>query len=157
MKKVFITALFSLILCATSAIAASESDAVMKFFDSFVQASNTYDKSMENYFLPNTKIERVVIKPDKTKASLVIPMSEYKAQLKKGAVVAKAVKYRNAFKDRKITKVGSDYKITALRYANADKVGLPCYYVITKIGKDYKIKTESWETKQQGFLKYIKE
>ncbi len=157
MKKIIITALFSLIICATSAIAAGESDAVMKFFDSFVTAQNTYDNSLENYFMPTTKIERVVIKPDNTKATLIIPMDEYKVQLKKGAFLAKTVKYRNAFKNKKITKIGNDYKITALRYANADKVGLNCYYVITKVGNDYKIKTESWDTKHQGFLKYIKE
>ena len=157
MKKIFLTALLSIIVCTTSAMASSESDAVLKFFNSFVVASNNYDKSMENYFLPNTKIERVVIKPDNTKAKLIIPMSEYKVQLKKGAFLAKTIKYRNAFKNQKITKVGNDYKITALRYANADKEGLNCYYIITKVGNDYKIKTESWETKHQGFLKYIKE
>lgn len=157
MKKIFLTALLSIIVCATSAKASSESDAVLKFFDSFVTASNNYDKSMENYFMPTTKIERVVIKPDNTKASLIIPMSEYTSQLKKGAILAKTIKYRNNFKDRKITKVGSDYKITAVRFPNADKEGLGCYYIITKIGNDYKIKTESWETKHQGFLKYIKE
>ena len=157
MKKIFLTALLSIIFCTTSAMASSESDAVLKFFDNFVTASNNYDKSMENYFMPTTKIERVVIKPDNTKASLIIPMEEYKSQLKKGAVLAKTIKYRNNFRDRKITKIGSDYKITATRFPNADKVGLPCYYIITKVGNNYKIKAESWEKKHQGFLKYIKE
>ena len=157
MKKIFLTALLSIIICTTSAMASSESDAVLKFFDNFVVASNNYDKSMENYFMPTTRIERIVIKPDNTRAMLVIPMSEYTVQLKKGAFLAKTIKYRNAFKNQKITKVGNDYKITALRYANADKEGLNCYYIITKVGNDYKIKTESWETKHQGFLKYIKE
>ena len=157
MKKIFLTALLSIIVCTTSAMASSESDAVLKFFNSFVTASNNYDKSMENYFLPNTRIERIVIKPDNTRAMLVIPMSEYKEQLKKGAFLAKTIKYRNAFKNQKITKVGNDYKITAQRFANADKEGLNCYYIITKVGNNYKIKTESWDTKHQGFLKYIKE
>ena len=115
--------------------------------------SNNYDKSMENYFMPTTRIERIVIKPDNTRAMLVIPMSEYTVQLKKGAFLAKTIKYRNAFKNRKITKVGNDYKITAQRFANADKEGLNCFYIITKVGNNYKIKTESWETKHQGFLK----
>ncbi len=131
---------------------ADELTDVQTFFNNFVNAANTYSTSLPNYYVKNAKIVRVVYKPDGTKQSVVIPFDRYLSELSKGAVLAKTVRYKNRYENKKFTKVGADYKITAIRIPRNDTSGLPAYFIATKTPQGWKIKEESLGTKVQKFL-----
>ena len=131
---------------------ADETADVSAFFNNFVNASNTYSTSIPSYYVPNAKIVRVVHKPDGTKQAVVIPFDRYLSELKKGAALAKTVRYKNRYVNQKIVKSGSDYKLSAIRIPRNDATGLPAYFIITKTPQGLKIKEESMGTKVQKFL-----
>ena len=131
---------------------ADEMSDVQTFFNNFVNASNTYSTSLPNYYVPNAKIVRVVHKPDGTTKAVVIPFDRYLQELKKGAVIAKTVGYKNRYINQKIVKIGNDYKLSAIRIPRNDKTGLEAYFIITKTSSGYKIKEESMGTNVQKFL-----
>lgn len=136
---------------------AAEIDDVKAFFNEYVNAANSYSKEIPNYYLPNAKIIRTVIKPDNTKASLVIPMDEYLKQMKMGQAGAKMMRYKNNYLNQKVVKIkDGEYKVTAQRFPNKDKEGLSCYFIVVKTNNGYKFKVEQMDTKVQTFLKYIK-
>ena len=68
---------------------ADELEDVQKFFDNYVQAANSYSKTVVDYYLPNANIVRVVLKPDGTTQSVNFPMERYKKELKKGQPLAR--------------------------------------------------------------------
>ena len=131
---------------------ADETADVSAFFNSFVNASNTYSTSIPSYYVANAKIVRVVHKPDGTKQAVVIPFDRYLSELKKGATLAKTVRYKNRYVNQKIVKSGSDYKLSAIRIPRNDATGLPAYFIITKTPQGWKIKEESMGTNVQKFL-----
>lgn len=138
-------------------IQASETDIaqVRQFFDSFVKAANSYSDNYFNFYEPNAKIVRVVVKKDGSKESVAVPMSEYKKQSGLNMKIGKLRKYSNSYSDINITETPEgDYEITALRKPSTSDYKLPVSFVI---GKDssgsWKIKSESMETKVQAFLK----
>lgn len=150
MKK-FLMAL--LLLVVGTCAFAGEQDDVLKFFNSYVNAANTYQKNIPSYYAPNAKIIRVVIKKDGTTASRVTNMARYKSELVTNASIAKIRNYKNYYSDIKITKQGADYKISCMRKPSLSDYKIPAHFVI---GKDssgkYKIKEESMHTKMQIFL-----
>ncbi len=131
---------------------ADETADVSAFFNNFVNASNTYSTSIPSYYVANAKIVRVVHKPDGTKQAVVIPFDRYLSELKKGAALAKTVRYKNRYVNQKIVKSGSDYKLSAIRIPRNDATGLPAYFIITKTPQGWKIKEESMGTNVQKFL-----
>ncbi len=149
-KKLILS--LALLLGFTFAAWADEVQEVQQFFDSFVNAANTYSTNLPNYYVNNAKIVRVVYKPDGTKQSVIIPFDRYLSELSKGAVIAKTVKYKNTYINKKFTKVGNDYKITATRIPRNDKTGLSAYFIVTKTPNGWKVKEESMGTKVQKFL-----
>lgn len=149
-KKLILS--LALLLGFTFAAWADEVQEVQQFFDSFVNASNTYATNLPSYYVPNAKIVRVVHKPDGTKQPVVIPFDRYLLELKKGAALAKTVRYKNRYENQKVTKVGNDYKLSAIRIPRNDKTGLPASFIITKTPQGWKIKEESMGTNVQKFL-----
>ncbi len=155
MKKFFIT-LFTLII-GLSANAAVTADQALSFFSKYIEAANTYSEDIIGFYSPDAKIIRVVVKPDGTKVTADTNMKKYAEQMRIGANLAKMRKYKNFYTDRKVTKVGNDYKITCLRQPSTSEYKIPAYFVI---GEDangkLKIKEEMMYTKNQAFLKFIK-
>lgn len=151
MFKKIIMSLVCIFTLALGAYADEISD-VQAFFNNFVNASNTYSTSIPSFYISNAKIVRVVHKPDGTKQAVVIPFERYLQELKKGAALAKTVRYKNRYVNQKVTKVGNDYKLSATRIPRNDASGLPAYFIITKTPSGYKIKEESMGTTVQKFL-----
>lgn len=151
MKK-FLLVVFAFLALQLGALADEVQD-VKDFFQSYVDAANSYSPTVINYYLPNARIIRVVNKPDGTKVSVNFPMSEYAKQMKIGAAGGKLVGYKNKYTNRNVSKIGEAYKLTATRTPGTDAVGLPCSFIIVKSGNGYKFKEESMDTKVQKFLK----
>ena len=151
LKKLFLT-LFAILLFQTGAFADEITD-VKNFFQSYVDAANSYSHKVVDFYLPNAKITRVVHKKDGTKVAKNFPMSEYAKQMKMGAAAGKIAGYKNTYTNRVVTKVGNDFKLSATRTPGDDKTGLPCHFIITNTPSGYKFKEESMDTTVQKFLK----
>lgn len=132
---------------------ADELDDVQTFFESYVDAANSYSKTVTNYYLPGAKIIRVVEKPDGTTQSVNFSMDRYKTELKKGQKLARLAKYKNKYTDRKFTKLeNGDYKISAQRTPSKGTESYPFYFIITNTDDGWKVKEESMHTPVQKFL-----
>ena len=150
MKKIFLTLILSS-LFATSVFADDKTD-VLKQFDNYVNDANSYSESIPNYYLNDAKIIRVVNKKQGGQASVEIPYDRYFKEMEAHSKIAKLTGYKNRYENRKIEKVGNDYKVSANRIPRNDKEGLPSHFVFTKVGSTWKIKEESMTTNVQTFL-----
>ena len=150
MKKIFLTLLFfTMIYCNT--LADDKTDVLNKF-DSYVNSANEYSNNLANYYSKDAKIIRVVNKKQGGQKFVVIPFDRYLSELQSHAKLARIVGYKNQYTDRKISKVGNNYKISANRVPRNDKKGLPSYFIFAKDGEDWKIIEESMTTNVQTFL-----
>ena len=154
MKKLLVTLCVFVMGMAANAATPEE---VLTFFNKYVNAANTYSETVVDYYAPNAKIIRVVLKPDGTTATVTADTKQYFNQMRIGANAAKITKYKNYYTNRKITKQGNDFKITCLRQPSTSDYKIPAHFVI---GPDangkLKIKEEMMHTKVQKFLKYAK-
>ena len=150
MKKVFLT-IFSMALMSLSVLADDKAD-VLATFDKYVNDANSYSESVPNYYINNAKIIRVVNKKQGGQASVEIPYDRYFKEMEAHSKIAKLTGYKNRYENRKIEKVGNDYKVSANRIPRNDKEGLPSHFVFTKVGSTWKIKEESMTTNVQTFL-----
>ena len=114
--------------------------------------ANTYQTNIPDYYLKTAKIIRVVNKKTGGQQSVIIPFDRYLKELQGHSKIAKAVGYKNRYENRKVSKMGNDYKVASIRIPRNDKVGLPAHFVFTKVGNQWKIKEESMETNVQTFL-----
>lgn len=138
--------------CVQAAFA-DELEDVQNFFDNYIKAANSYSKTVTDFYLPDAKIIRVVVKPDGATKSVDFPMQRYKSELKKGQPLARLSRYKNKYTERKFEKLpDGDYKISALRTPNGDKKALPFYFIVTKTDDGWKVKEESMQTTVQKFL-----
>ena len=154
MKKIF--ALVTALLIGTGAFAMTADDA-LSFFTKYVNDANAQSPKLVDYYSPNAKIVRVVMLPDGKTESVTTDMKEYTRQLKIGANLAKLNKYKNFYTERKVTKVGNDYKITCKRQPSTSDYKLPAHFIIgTDANGDMKIKEEMMYTKQTAILKKAK-
>lgn len=157
MKKI-LSLVFALVITAAglSACAATPQEA-LAFFNKYVNAANNYSETVTEFYSPNAKIIRVVMKPDGTTATVTADTKQYFNQMRIGSNLAKLNKYKNFYTERKITKQGNDYKITCLRQPSTSDYKIPAHFIIgpDASGK-LKIKEEMMYTKQQKFLKYAK-
>ena len=146
----------SLVIClivSTAVCFADDAQNVLKRFDSYVNASNTYSATLPSYYINNAKIIRVVNKKGGGQQSVVIPFDRFIKELNNNAKFAKLVSYKNRYENRKIVKIDANtYKVSAMRYPRNDKTGLGCYFVFTKSNGTWKIKEESMTTNVQTFL-----
>lgn len=150
MKKILLTTLLTF-LFTLGAYADDKSD-VLATFDKYVNAANAYSNSVQNYYIDNAKIIRVVNKKQGGQKAVLIPFDRYLKELEGHAKLAKVVNYKNTYTNRKVEKVGNDYKVSATRIPRNDKVGLPSHFIFTKSGNSWKIREESMTTNVQTFL-----
>lgn len=150
MKKILLTALF--IIFSTLIVFADNQSDVLAVFDKYVEDANNYSPNLPNYYLDNAKIIRIVNVKTGGQKSIIIPFDRYVKELNANAVLAKTVKYKNNYTQRKITKINNDFKVSALRVPRNDKTGLPCYFIFTKTSSGWKIKEECMTTNVQTFL-----
>ena len=157
MKKFMAFLLTFIISGAMLCAQAATPEQVLAFFNKYIDAANSYSETITDFYAPDAKIIRVVMKPDGTTASVVANTKQYFNQMRLGANLAKINKYKNYYTERKITKQGNDYKITCLRKPSTSDYKIPAHFVIGPDAKgNLKIKEEMMYTKQQRFLKYAK-
>ena len=150
MKKLLLTTLATLLL-SLSALADDKAD-VLATFDKYVKDANSYATTIPNYYTENARIIRVVNKKQGGQKAVLIPFDRYLKELDQHAKLAKVTNYRNNYTERKIEKIGADYKVSSIRIPRNDKTGLPAHFIFTKVGTSWKIKEESMETNVQTFL-----
>ena len=154
MKKIFLI-LIIMIMSAMPVFAGTKEDA-LKFFNSYVNAANSYSSNLLDYYSPNAKIIRVVVRNDGTKGTATFAMKDYAYQMKIGAATAKVRQYKNYYTNRVATKTSNGYKITCLRQPTGETYKLNAYFVVSDVSGKWKIVEEMMETKVQAFDKYTK-
>lgn len=154
MKKILLT-LF--ILMFGLGVFAGEQDDALKFFNSFVSASNSYNPAVPEMYSPNARIIRQVVKPDGQTVNVPFTMIQYKSQMKLSAKLAKLKNYKNNYSNIRVTKVANGYRIDSLRRPSGSDFRLKASTVVQKQsdGK-WLIVEELMQTKEQIFLKYAK-
>ena len=132
-------------------------DEVQAFFNSYVNAANTYSTTLPNFYSPNAKIIREVVKPDGTLVDLDTDTKTYITQMKLGQTTAKVRNYKNTYRNVVITPVTGGYKISAERQPTGETYWLKFYQIVKKQPNGKWIITEEMmQTKVQIFLKYAK-
>ena len=155
MKKILIT--LSLIIAGTLAVFADGRQEALSFFNSYVNAANTYSNSVGDMYSPNAKIIRQVIKPDGTTADAVTDTATYLKQMKLGQAGARIKGYKNNYTNISVTEMPNGaYKISSLRQPSGESYKLKTYMIVKKQpnGK-WLITEEMMQTKVQLFLKYV--
>lgn len=155
MKKFLIT--LSLIIAGTLAVFADGRQEALSFFNSYVNAANTYSNSVGDMYSPNAKIIRQVIKPDGTTADAVTDTATYLKQMKLGQAGARIKGYKNNYTNISVTEMPNGaYKISSLRQPSGESYKLKTYMIVKKQpnGK-WLITEEMMQTKVQMFLKYV--
>ena len=151
MKKILLS-IITLALVVPFVFADDKSD-VLKKFDTYVNAANSYADNLPSYYTNNAKIIRVVNKKQGGQKSIIIPFDRYVKELNNNAVLAKVVNYKNNYVNRQIVKIdNNNYKIKTTRVPRNDKTGLPSYFIFTRENNTWKIKEESMTTNVQAFL-----
>ncbi len=150
MKKIILVllALTSISLCTF----ANDKQDVLKIFNEYTNAANSYSTSLPDYYVNNAKIVRVVNRKQGGQKAILIPYDRYLEELRRNLFLAKTVAYKNRYENIKISKENKDYKVSATRVPRNDKKGLPCYFIFTKTTSGWKIKEESMTTNVQTFL-----
>ncbi len=151
MKKLLLI-LSIIIMSAATALANNDKTEVLNTFDKYVNDANSYSENLANYYINNAKIVRVVNRKQGGQKIVVIPFDRYVKELKQHAALAKTVKYKNTYTNKKVEKINKDYKVSAKRIPRNDKTGLDCYFIFTKTNSGWKIKEESMTTNVQTFL-----
>lgn len=154
MKKILsIIAIFGFL----TGIQAFADDAVdaKNFFNSYVNAANTYSPTIPDFYSPNAKIIRQVVKPNGELVNASTDTSTYMKQLKLGQATAKLRKYKNEYRNISVEKVANGYKVSAERQPSGETYWLKTYQVVQKQADgSWKIVEEMMQTKVQTFLKY---
>ena len=131
MKKILIT--LSLIIAGTLAVFADGRQEALSFFNSYVNAANTYSNSVGDMYLPNAKIIRQVIKPDGTTADAVTDTATYLKQMKLGQAGARIKGYKNNYTNISVTEMPNGaYKISSLRQPSGESYKLKTYMIVKK-------------------------
>lgn len=152
MKKVLLTLV--VLILGMGAFAGEQQEA-LNFFNSFVQASNSYSPSLLNMYSDDARIIRQVIKPNGQLVNAYFTANEYRGQLKISEKIAKIRNYKNYYSDINVTKVSNGYKIDAKRKPSLSNYKLKTYAIVQKQpnGK-WLIVEELMQTKEQIFLRY---
>ncbi len=153
MKKILLS-LIALMFVSLSAFADEKQEA-LDFFNSYVNAANTYSPTIAEMYSPSAKIIRQVVKPDGTTANAYTDTATYIKQMKIGQAGAKLRKYKNNYTDIVATPVDGGYKVSSLRQPNNEDYKLKTYMIVKKQpnGK-WLITEEMMQTKVQTFLRY---
>ena len=152
MKKLLIL-LFVFGLTLTSVLANDATD-VRNMFNKYVNAANTYSQDIPDFYSPNAKIIRQVVKEDGTTVNATTDMATYTKQMKLSQSIAKMRKYTNKYFNIGVSKVANGYKVSALRSPLNDNDNLKIYQIWQKQNGRWVIVEEMMQTRQQIFLKY---
>lgn len=151
MKKLLAT--LCVLFIGMGAHAAMSADQALSFFSKYVNSANNYEEDIISYYTPDAKIIRIVMKPDGSTVTLNTNMKEYANQMRLGANLAKMKGYKNFYTSKKVTKVGEDFKVSALRQPSTSDYKIPAYFIIGEDAKgNLKIKEEMMYSKNQALL-----
>lgn len=156
MKKIIFT-LVAFMLMVSSAFADEKQEA-LNFFNSYVEAANTYNPLVTTMYSPSAKIIRQVVKPDGTTVDVDTDTATYIKQMKLGQAGAKLKKYKNTYTNIVVTPASNGaFKVSSLRQPSGETYKLKTYMIVKKqpTGK-WLITEEMMQTKEQIFLKYAK-
>lgn len=154
--KYFFT-LITMLLISLSAFADGKQEA-LDFFNSYVNAANTYNPVITTMYSPSAKIIRQVVKPDGTTVDVNTDTATYIKQMKLGQAGAKLRHYKNTYTNITVTPAANGaYKVSSLRQPSGETYKLKTYMVVKKQpdGK-WQIIEEMMQTKEQILLKYAK-
>ena len=156
MKKTLFTILSLLIL--TISVHADDKQDALNTFKNYVNAANTYSNTVTDYYSPNAKIIRQVIKPDGTTVDVLTNTATYVKQMKLGQAGAKLKQYKNNYTDVNATLISQGkVKISSIRHPSGDNDNLKTYMIFQKQSNGkWIIVEELMQTRQQIFLKYAK-
>jgi hypothetical protein len=154
----FLTVTFILILgVAFQTMANANEEDAAQFFNSYVNAANSYSNSLLSMYAPNAKIIRQVIKPNGQLANATFSMNDYKHQMIISSKLAKIRHYKNYYSNVRIVKEGSNkYKITANRRPSTGGGSLKTMLIVEKSGGRMVIAEELMQTREQILLKYAR-
>jgi len=151
MKKLFY--LFSALILAGSACFADDEAEVKQFFNDYTQAANNYESDYFKYYSDNAKIVRIVEKPDGTEQRVNVPLERYKKEAEKSAFFGKLRRYKNIYSNIRVSKHGSNYKLSAERMPSTSDYKIPAEFIIGRDNNgEWKTKEEYMNTKVQRFL-----
>lgn len=156
MKKIFLT-LITLAFVSLGAFADDKQEA-LNFFNSYVNAANTYNPIITTMYSPTAKIIRQVVKPDGTTVDVNTDTATYIKQMKLGQAGAKLRHYTNSYTNITATPAANGaFKVSSLRQPSGETYKLKAYMVVKKQpdGK-WQIIEEMMQTKEQILLKYAK-
>lgn len=154
MKKLFLSILTFAII-SLSALADEQKEA-LDFFNSYVNAANTYSPTVAEMYSPTAKIIRQIVKPDGTTANATTDTATYIKQMKIGQATAKLKHYKNTYTDVVVSDAGNGaYKVSSNRQPSGETYKLKTYMIVKKQpGGKWLIIEEMMQTKVQLFLKY---
>ena len=155
MKKIFVSLIISLFV--STAVFADGKQEAMDFFNSYVNAANTYSSTIPDMYSPTAKIIRQVVKPDGTTVDVATDTATYIKQMKLGQAGAKLRHYKNTYTNIAVTPLADGaYKVSSLRQPSGEDYKLKTYMVVKKQadGK-WLIVEEMMQTKVQTFLRYV--
>lgn len=152
MKK-YLTILLMILLSGGKVFADNQADAI-SFFNSYVEAANTYSQELPNFYSPKARIIRQVIKPDGELVNRETDVDRYVSEMKKSQALAKVRKYKNNYSDISAAKINdSTYKVTALRQPTGETYKLKTYMIVQKQASgNWLIIEEMMQTKVQLLL-----
>ena len=156
MKKIFLSLL--ILTFSSIAVFADDKQEALNFFNSYVNAANTYSEAIADMYSPSAKIIRQVVKPDGTTVDVDTDTATYIRQMRIGQAGAKLRHYTNSYTNINATPAqGGGYKISSLRQPSGETYKLKAYMIVKKqsSGK-WLITEEMMQTKVQTFLKYAK-
>lgn len=155
--KNFIFSILILAIISLPVFAGDKEDALAAF-NHYIELANSYNTEVTNFYTPNAKIIRQVIKPDGTLVNVLTNTSTYVTQLKIGQAGAKLKNYKNNYTNVVVTPLSpGKVKISSVRHPSVDNDSLKAYMIFQKQqnGK-WLIVEEMMQTRQQIFLKYAK-
>ena len=153
MKKILLS-IMTFTLVSLSSFADEKQEA-LNFFNSYVNAANTYSSTVADMYSPTAKIIRQVVKPDGTTANASTDTATSITHMNIGQAGAKLRQYTNKYTDIVAMPVDGGYKISSLRQPSGEDYKLKTYMIVKKqpSGK-WLITEEMMQTKVQTFLRY---
>ena len=154
MKKILLSILT--LTFVTLASLADEQKEALDFFNSYVNAANTYSATVADMYSPSAKIIRQVVKPDGTTVDIATDTATYIKQMKIGQAGAKLRHYKNTYTNIVVADANNGaYKVSSLRQPSGEDYKLKTYMIVKKQPNgDWKIIEEMMQTKVQTFLRY---
>lgn len=156
MKKILLL-IFTILLFTGIKTFADDISEAKEFFNKYVNAANTYSTTIPDFYSPDAKIIRQVVKPDGGLVNVNTDTATYMKQLKLGQATAKLRKYKNTYRNISVTKVANGYKVSAERQPTGETYWLKMYQIVQKQSDgNWKVIEELMQTKEQIFLRYAK-